>query len=490
MRRILGWFVLSTRGILDLLVVGGSLAFLTVVTTSPAVVELLPVPEITTVLGLASMAAGATSAVLGCAIGRLTGEKRATWIAVALALYSVAVVPATAIGTTAPTADAALGNVRLFVGVAVIGALLVAVSPGELHERWRCRTVFLLGLLCTALCALLGALLPAQSLALGGYVWVRLSIVLTGVLVGLAVAAAGWASQSRFRSWVGLGFAMIALTHLDPIQEVTRDTAPIGLSASVIRLFGMLLVVFGLGQVAMHALVAFNQRQTQQQQELLLARQDLRKAAEQGHELRNGLAGLAGAAGLLVDRPDAVLNQAMASELARLNALLRTDQDCSAAVRGEYSVVGVLRDQVALRRSAGMDVRLDTDVRLTAEGSASTLSQVVANLLTNCAVHAPGSPVRVQASRRADRITIRISDFGPGVPPGAEARVFEAGTRGARSPGQGLGLSICQRLLCGEGGTIQVVPRPSGAPGCTVRIEVPATQVQDRAKRVAASAQW
>jgi len=87
MRRILGWFVLSTRGMLDLFVVGGSLALLTVVTTSPEVLGYLPVAEITTVLGLASMAAGATSAVFGCAIGRLTGDKRATWLAVALALY-------------------------------------------------------------------------------------------------------------------------------------------------------------------------------------------------------------------------------------------------------------------------------------------------------------------------------------------------------------------------------------------------------------------
>ncbi|HEX4249272.1 MAG TPA: HAMP domain-containing sensor histidine kinase [Pseudonocardia sp.] len=451
--------------------------------------QVLPVPEITTVLGLASMAAGGMSAVLGCAIGRLTGDKRATWMAVALALYSVAGVPATAIGTTSEPEEAALGNVRLCVGVAVVGALVVAVSPGGLHERWKCRSVFVLGLLGAAVCALLGALLPQESLTLLGYSWLRVGIALLGVLVGLVVAAAGWASSSRFRSWVGLGFAMIALTHLDPMQ-VGLVAAPFGFSSSVIRLFGMLLVVAGLGQVALQALVAFSQRQSQQQQELLLAKQDLRKAAEQGHELRNGLAGLAGAAGLLVDRPDAVLNQAMASELARLNALLRADQDCPAAVRGEYSVVSVLRDQVALRRSAGMDVRLDADVRLSAEGSASTLAQVVANVLTNSAVHAPGSPVRVQASRRADRITIRISDFGPGVPQGAEVRVLEAGTRGARSPGQGLGLNICQRLLCGENGTISITARRGDAPGCTVRIEVQAAQVDDRARRVAASAQW
>jgi len=487
MRRILGWFVLSTRGMLDLFVVGGSLVLLIVVTTSPAVLDFLPVPEITIVLGLASMAAGGMSAVLGCAIGRLTGDKRATWMALALALYSVAGVPATAIGTKAETGDAALGNVRLFVGLAVVGALVVAVCPGGLHERWKCRTAFLLGLLATALCALLGALLPAQSLALAGSSWLRVGLALTGVLVGLVVAAAGWASSCRFRPWVGLGFAMIALTHLDSMQ-VGLSAAPLGLSSSVIRLFGMLLVAFGLGQMALQALVNFNQRQSQQQQELLLAQQGLRKAAEQGHELRNGLAGLAGAAGLLVDRPDAVLNQAMASELARLNALLRNDEDCSAAVRGEYSVVSVLRDQVALRRSAGMDVRLDTDVRLTAEGSASTLAQVVANVLTNCAVHAPGSPVRVQASRRADRITIRISDFGPGVPLGTEARVFDAGIRGARSPGQGLGLNICQRLLRGEDGTILVTPRRGELPGCTVRIDLPAAQLDARTNRMAASA--
>jgi two-component system OmpR family sensor kinase len=453
------------------------------------VLDRLPVPEITIVVGLASMAAGGMSAVLGCAIGRLTGDKRATWLALALALYSVAGVPATAIGTTEATGDAALGNVRLFVGLAVIAALVVAVSPGSLHERWKCRTMFLLGLLATALSALLGALLPEQSLALVGHSWLRVSLALAGVLVGLAIAAAGWASGCRFRPWVGLGFSMIALTHLDPMQ-VGLTAAPLGLSSSMIRLFGMLLVVFGLGQVALQALLAFNQRQSQQHQELLLARQGLRKAAEQGHELRNGLAGLAGAAGLLVDRPDAVLNQAMASELARLNALLRADEDCSAAVRGEYSVVSVLRDQVALRRSAGMDVRLDTDVRLTAEGSASTLAQVVANVLTNCSVHAPGSPVRVQASRRADRITIRISDFGPGVPLGSEVRVLDAGIRGARSPGQGLGLNICQRLLRGEDGTILITPWRGELSGCTVRIEVPAVQLDDRTSRMMASAQW
>ena len=489
MRRILGWFVLSTRGMLDLFVVGGSLALLTVVTTSPEVLGYLPVAEITTVLGLASMAAGATSAVFGCAIGRLTGDKRATWLAVALALYSVAAVPATAIGTTAEPAEAALGNVRLFVSLAVIASLVVAVSPGGLHERWKCRNMFTLGLLSTALGALLGALLPEQSLALASYSWLRVVIALTGVLIGLVVAADGWASSCRFRSWVGLGFAMIALTHLDPMQ-VGQTAAPFGFSSSVIRLFGMLLVVFGLGQLALRALGAYHERQAEQHLELQLAKRDLRRAAEQGHELRNGLAGLAGAAGLLVDRPDAVLNHAMASELSRLNALLRVDADCPAAVRGEYSVESVLRDQVALRRSAGMDVRLDTDVRLTAEGSATTLAQVVTNVLANCAVHASGSPVRVQASRCADRIMIRISDFGPGVPPGAEGRVLEAGVRGARSPGQGLGLNICQRLLHGEGGTIRLTSRCDEKRGCTVRIELPAAEVDDRARRVTASAQW
>jgi two-component system, OmpR family, sensor kinase len=486
MRLILSWFAPCARGARDVLVIGAPLALLAAMTSNRAVQALLPVESLTTVLALASMAAGGMSAVLGAAIGRLTGDRRGTWMALGLALYSVAGVPATTLGATAEQGNAALVNVRLFAGLAMAATLFVSVWPCSIYHRWKCRSVFAVGLLTASVLALFGALFPVESLAISSHSWLRLTVAIIGVVVGLAVAATGWINESQYRSWVGLGFTVIALAHLDQAQ-LGPSFMPLGLTSSVVRLFGLLLVALGLSQLALHALVTFDQRRSQQQEELLLAKQGLRKAAEQGHELRNGLAGLAGAAGLLVTRRDDILHAAMASELTRLNALLRPAGDDWETEHGEYSVVSVLGEQVVLRRSAGMDVRLDADVRLQARGSASTLAQVVANVLTNCAVHAPGSPVRVQATRRADVIQIRVSDFGPGVPTGSENGLFERGVRGASSPGSGLGLHICQRLLQAERGTICIAASRPDAAGCTVRIEIPAEPIDQRMERVAVS---
>ncbi|MDT7588712.1 MAG: two-component system, OmpR family, sensor histidine kinase KdpD, partial [Pseudonocardiales bacterium] len=357
-------------------------------------------------------------------------------------------------------------------------------QPGRVYHRWSCQLVFVVGLVAVGALGLLGALFPVESLAISGHSGLRITTAAIGAIVGLAVATSGWITDCRYRPWIGLGFAAIALAHLDQAQ-LGPSFVPLGLTSSVVRLFGLLLVALGLSQLALHALVAFDQKRTQQQEELLRANQGLRKAAEQGHELRNGLAGLAGAAGLLVTRRDDGLHAAMASELSRLNALLCTAEDDSHTEQGEYSAVSVLNEQVVLRRSVGMDIRLDTDVRLDAVGRASTLSQVVANVLTNCAVHAPGSPVRVQATLHAELILIRVSDFGPGVPTGSEATVFEPGVRGTSSPGHGLGLHICQRLLQADGGTIHIsASRPDG-PGCTVRLEIPAVPSVQRTDRVA-----
>jgi two-component system OmpR family sensor kinase len=484
MRQILGCVVPCARGLRDVLIVGAPLALLALVFSWHAVLTALPIREITIVLALASMAAGGMGAVLGAAIGRLTGDRRGTWMALGLALYSVAGVPATTIGATVEGSEAVLGNVRLVAGLAMTVTLFVSIRPGRVYHRWSCQLVFVVGLVAVGALGLLGALFPVASLAISGDSGLRVTAVVIGTIVGLAVATTGWITDCRYRPWIGLGFAAIALAHLDQAQ-LGPSFVPLGLTSSVVRLFGLLLVALGLSQLALHALVAFDQKRTQQQEELLRANQGLRKAAEQGHELRNGLAGLAGAAGLLVTRRDDGLHAAMASELSRLNALLCTAEDDSHTEQGEYSAVSVLNEQVVLRRSVGMDIRLDTDVRLDAVGRASTLSQVVANVLTNCAVHAPGSPVRVQATRYAELILIRVSDFGPGVPTGSEAGVFEPGVRGASSPGHGLGLHICQRLLEADGGTIHIAAGRPDAPGCTVRIEIPAVPIEQRTDRMA-----
>jgi two-component system OmpR family sensor kinase len=294
------------------------------------------------------------------------------------------------------------------------------------------------------------------------------------VAAGLALAVGGWLRGSRSYSWIGLGCSAIALAHIGRVSGGAPST-PLDLSFASLNLYGTVLVVCGLTRLALHALWALDETQSIQQEELRLAKMDLRRAAEQDHELRNGLAGLAGAAGLLVVRPEesAQLRAAMAAELARLDALLRSSRHGAENVpRAVYSVASILRQQVALRRCAGMDVRLDADPELTAAGTPATLAQVVTNVLANCVEHAPGSPVRVRAARRDGSISIWISDDGPGVPPGTERSVFRAGARGVDSDGQGLGLHISQRLLRVEGGSIEIMPRCREHTGCTVWIQL------------------
>jgi two-component system OmpR family sensor kinase len=121
-----------------------------------------------------------------------------------------------------------------------------------------------------------------------------------------------------------------------------------------------------------------------------------------------------------------------------------------------------------------MAIRVEAELGLRALGSPSTLAQVLTNVLANCARHAPGSPIHIQAGRAGDTVRIRVSDFGPGVARGAEQHVFREGVRGERSEGVGLGLHISTRLLVEDGGRMFIQPSGRNQAGCTVVLELQA----------------
>ena len=82
-------------------------------------------------------------------------------------------------------------------------------------------------------------------------------------------------------------------------------------------------------------------------------------------------------------------------------------------------------------------------------------------LVHNGLVHAPGSRIELSAGRDASSSWIRVRDWGPGVPPGAESRVFERFERvDAATPGSGLGLAIARQIAEVNGGTL-VLERPA-----------------------------
>jgi signal transduction histidine kinase len=93
------------------------------------------------------------------------------------------------------------------------------------------------------------------------------------------------------------------------------------------------------------------------------------------------------------------------------------------------------------------------------------VGRALRNVLTNAAQHAPeGSTVTVNTAPEANRLLLRVSDAGPGIPAQDVAHVFERFYRADRSRqaedagarGSGIGLTIARELLLANGATIEV----------------------------------
>jgi len=100
--------------------------------------------------------------------------------------------------------------------------------------------------------------------------------------------------------------------------------------------------------------------------------------------------------------------------------------------------------------------------------------QVFVNLLENAEKYTPpGSPIDIRGRREGDLVIVEVSDHGPGLPQGAEARVFEKFFRGPHQgvSGAGLGLPICKGIVEAHGGAIRAENRPEG--GATFHIVIP-----------------
>lgn len=199
----------------------------------------------------------------------------------------------------------------------------------------------------------------------------------------------------------------------------------------------------------------------------------LTAVAERDHELRNLVAGLTGAASVLgtpgFDLPGegGLLFAAARAELSRLQAMLNGGR----AQGPRLTAVGpILRDLAAVHGASGTDVRVIVEGDPLTAVDGSTVAQVIANLLVNCARHAPGAAVRIRARRTGERVLVEVADNGPGLPPGAADALLGRGVRGPGSSGSGLGLTIAADLLRARGGSLAL--RSSGR-GVTAVVELP-----------------
>lgn len=118
-------------------------------------------------------------------------------------------------------------------------------------------------------------------------------------------------------------------------------------------------------------------------------------------------------------------------------------------------------------------------------GNDDALAQILVNLLSNAEKYSTErKEVEIHSYLTENSVHVSVLDRGSGVPPGEEAKIFEAFYRAHDSlasgiQGSGLGLTLAQRLAKEHGGEITFQAREGG--GSNVTLRLPLTEA-DRAR--------
>ena len=200
------------------------------------------------------------------------------------------------------------------------------------------------------------------------------------------------------------------------------------------------------------------------------------------HDLRTPLTVLVGLAeSLALTKPPLSPAQlestaAIQDEARRMSTLVSNLLDMARIESGEVKlnlqwqpleeVVGsALNAAHGMLKQHVVEVRIPRDLPLV-RFDALLIERVLVNLLENASKYTPpGSTVELSAQVVADRLSVSVSDNGPGLTVGREEAVFQKFTRGEResaTPGVGLGLAICRAIIESHQGKIVATHRPGG----------------------------
>jgi len=114
-------------------------------------------------------------------------------------------------------------------------------------------------------------------------------------------------------------------------------------------------------------------------------------------------------------------------------------------------------------------------------GDDDALAQILVNLLSNAEKYSTDrKEVEIHSYLTENSVHVSVLDRGSGVPPGEEAKIFEAFYRAHDSlasgiQGSGLGLTLAQRLAKEHGGGITYQAREGGGSNVTLRLPLAAS---------------
>ena len=215
------------------------------------------------------------------------------------------------------------------------------------------------------------------------------------------------------------------------------------------------------------------------------------------HELRSPLARLRVAVELArsgenreqhldrIDREAERLNSLVGGLLQVTRAEGEPDSLRREPVRLDRLLEELVTESALEARAHGSEVRLMGAQPVTIQGDAELLRRAIENVIRNAIRHAPEGtaveasleplPSRDRQGAGAGRVTLRIRDYGPGVPEQELPRIFDAfyrveTDRDRASGGAGLGLSIARRAVELHKGTIRA---RNAQPGLLVEIDLP-----------------
>ena len=175
--------------------------------------------------------------------------------------------------------------------------------------------------------------------------------------------------------------------------------------------------------------------------------------------------------------------------IGQLLSLTRLEGDAELVVRETVDLEALLSDVCSdadfEARNRQRRVRVSHNEPCVVSGSSELLRSAIENVIRN-AVRYTAKKTEVEVTQRlreSSRVSILVSDQGPGVPEEALPQLFRpfyrvGDARDRESGGIGLGLSIAERIVRLHGGTIAASNQPGG--GLLIEISLPC-QIQSSA---------